>query len=520
MTTARSHSHTGRHLLDGTLWVILAEALFPVTGLVTAAFLTRSLGPDGYGLLTLPVTLVGLAEGCIISFFSRATIKHVGESRDWRPLGTIAVQLQFRLGAWAMLAMWMLALPFAQLLNEPLVAVYLALMAVDIPLFALAQAHRYILAGMGAYQECAVASAARWLARLVFVIILVAGGLSVFGVILAIIGSTLLELRLYRRTLRPTLFSRTALKSWSLWSYSWPSFLSAVSLAAIGRMDLFALKALGATVEEAGLYGAAQNLSLFPALLSMPAAPLLLSSVSRALSMGNSGLANMMTRQAMRGVLLLFPLAAIIAGSAGEIAVCLFGMSFEGTGRFLPALIFGTAATLPLSVALTVLIADGKPGMTFMLTAPLVPLALLGCIVVVPRYGPFGASLVTASVEFIGMVIGLVAAGQLWGVVPPLGTIVRTLFVSLLVLAAALMWPTSGLLVFFKLFVLTGVVIACYWALQEFTRDEMTLVRSLVMDSGKAMPRTNDLEGLSDADPIMHENAGPEQTAQGKTITP
>src|SRR6185295_16950037 len=102
---------------------------------------------------------------------------------------------------------------------------------------------------------------------------------------------------------------------------SWPSFLSAVSLAAIGRMDLFALKALGATVEEAGLYGAAQNLSLFPALLSMPAAPLLLSSVSRALSMGNSGLANMMTRQAMRGVLLLFPLAAIIAGSAGELAV-------------------------------------------------------------------------------------------------------------------------------------------------------------------------------------------------------
>src|SRR5262245_25283426 len=169
MTTAQLQPHPGRHLLDGTLRVLLAEALFPVTGLVTAAFLTRSLGPDGYGLLTLAVTLVGLAEWSINSFFSRATIKHVGESTDWRPLGTVAVQLQFRMGVWAMAAMWMLALPFALVLNEPSLVAYLALMAVDIPLFALAQAHRHVLAGTGAYHECAVASAGRWLARLLFV---------------------------------------------------------------------------------------------------------------------------------------------------------------------------------------------------------------------------------------------------------------------------------------------------------------------------------------------------------------
>jgi O-antigen/teichoic acid export membrane protein len=519
MTTARLHSHPGRHLLDGTLWVILAEALFPVTGLLTAAFLTRSLGPDGYGLLTLAVTLVGLAEWSINSFFSRATIKHVGESTDWRPLGTVAVQLQFRMGIWAMAAMWMLALPFARVLNEPSLVAYLALMAVDIPLFALAQAHRHVLAGTGAYQECALASATRWLARLVFVIFLVAVGLSVFGVMLAIIGSTLLELRLYRRTLRPALFSRAALKSWSLWNYSWPSFLSAVCVTAVGRMDLFAVKALGATVEEAGLYGAAQNLALVPALLSMSAAPLLLSSVSRALSNGDAGLARMMTRQAMRGVLPLFPLAAMIAGSAGEIAVCLFGVSFQGSGRFLPALIFGTVATLPLSVALTVLIADGKPRMTYVLTGPLVPLALLGHVVIIPRYGPFGASLVTASVAFIGMLIGLVTVGRLWGVMPPLGTVVRTLVVSLLALAAAMTWPTSGLFVFVKLFVLTGLVVACYWALQEFTGEEMALVRSLAMGTGTAMRSTNNAEGVSEADPTMQENARPGWTVRGRNPT-
>lgn len=351
-------------------------------------------------------------------------------------------------------------------------------------------------------------------------IILVAGGLSVFGVMLAIIGSTLLELRLYRRTLRPALFSRAGLKPWSLWNYSWPLFLSAVSLAAVGRMDLFAVKALGATVEEAGLYGAAQNLALLPTFLGMSAAPLLLSSVSRALSRGDASLARTMTGQAMRGVLALFPLAAVIAGSAGEIAACLFGASFQGTGRFLPALIFGAAATLPLSVALTVLIADGKPRMTYVLTGPLVPLALLGHVVVIPRYGPFGASLVTASVAFIGMVIGLVTVGRLWGVVPPLGMVVRTLVVSLLAIAAAMAWPTPGLLVFVKLFVLTGLVVACYWALQEFTQDEMALVRSLLMGGGNDMRSVNDAAGVSEADPVMQENGRPGRTARGETVAP
>lgn len=520
MTTARFLAHPGRHLLDGTLRVLLAEALFPVTGLVTAAFLTRNLGADGYGLLTLAVTLVGLAEWSINSLFSRATIKHVGESPDWRPLGTVAVQLQFRMGIWVMVAMWMLALPFARLLNEPTLAACLALMAVDIPLFALAQAHRHILAGTGAYQACASASAGRWLARLLFVIILVSGGLSVFGVILAIIGSTLLELRLYRRTLRPALFSKTGSKSWALWHYSWPLFLSAVGLAALGRMDLFALKVLGATVEEAGLYGAAQNLALLPTLLGMSAAPLLLSSVSRALARGDAGLARMMTEQALRGALTMFPFAAVIAGAAGEISACLFGASFQETGRFLPALIFGAAATLPLTVALTVVIADGKPRMTVALTGPLVPLALLGHMLIIPRYGPLGASAVTALAGFMGMLMGLVTLGRLWGVVPPLGLVVRTLIVSLFAFAAAAMWPTPGPLVFVKLLVLTGLIVACYWALREFTQDEITLVRSLLMGKGHAVPSVNDAGGTSGTAPIVEEPVGSGRTARGETVFP
>jgi hypothetical protein len=45
-------------VLDGTIRVFLAEALFLPTGLLTTAFLTCRLGPEGYGLFLLAAPLM------------------------------------------------------------------------------------------------------------------------------------------------------------------------------------------------------------------------------------------------------------------------------------------------------------------------------------------------------------------------------------------------------------------------------------------------------------------------------
>ncbi len=48
MNEARSPFH---RTADGTIWGFLAEALILPTGLISAAYLARALGPDGYGVL-------------------------------------------------------------------------------------------------------------------------------------------------------------------------------------------------------------------------------------------------------------------------------------------------------------------------------------------------------------------------------------------------------------------------------------------------------------------------------------
>ena len=83
----QSFSETGRHTLEGTIRVFLAEALILPTGIITAAFLARRLGPEGYGLFALAATLVAWIEWSITSIFARATIKLVGETEAWQPVG-------------------------------------------------------------------------------------------------------------------------------------------------------------------------------------------------------------------------------------------------------------------------------------------------------------------------------------------------------------------------------------------------------------------------------------------------
>jgi len=127
-------------MVEGSIRVFLAEALFPLTALITTAFLTRRLGPEGYGLLVLAATLVVSVEVSINSLFSRAAIKFVGDAEDWRPIGSAIARLHLIVSGSAAGLLVLLSVPLAQLLNEPALAGYLRLFALDIPLASLAHA--------------------------------------------------------------------------------------------------------------------------------------------------------------------------------------------------------------------------------------------------------------------------------------------------------------------------------------------------------------------------------------------
>jgi len=466
--------------LRGATRVFLAEALAVPTGLLTAGFLTRRLGPGDYGLLTLAATIVAWVEWSVASVLGRTAIKLVSEAKDWRPVGAAVVRLQLILGVAAALLVWLAAEPLAALLDEPGLAWLLRLLAFDIPLFSLAQAHCNILVGRGGFDGRAASVAGRWIVRLLLILAFVGAGLSAAGAALATMGASLAELLICRRYVCPRADAGPRFPARRLWAFAVPLFLAGVTLRLFEKLDLLALKALGGTSEQAGHYAAAQNLALLPAVLSMSLAPVLLSSLGRELRSGDVGAARGLARDALRAVVLLMPLPAIIAGCAPEIIGMIFGPAFAPAATPLALLIFGSSAMLMISVTSAILTAADRAGLALALSVPLVPLAVVGHLVAVPAMGLAGAAVVTLAAASLGALAQLIAVHRQWGIRPAMPTIGRSATAGVFATALALLWPAPGALLLLKLPAAGLAALVVLGALGEFSPGEVAAARALL----------------------------------------
>jgi len=448
------------------------------TGVLTAAYLSRHFGPHGYGLLTLGFALVFWVETNIATALSRPAIKIVSDAEDWHAAGSAVLRLYMLTGFGVGLALWLLSTPLASLMAESALAGYFRLLAIDVPLFCLSQAHRNIIVGLGRFRERAVISAIRWIARLAFVVIFVEVSGSPESAIWGIICVSLVELIVCRFYVRPSLFRRGAFPMRHLFGYALPLVASALCMTLYSRLDLLMLKPFGASTAEAGLYGVAQNISLLPNLFSFVFAPALLSTLSHALRCGDRSTAMRIGEQAMRAVVLLLPLVTLIAGAAPDLTRLIFGPEFLPAVPLLRLLIFGTLALLMIAVTTSVMIAAGKHGWTLLVALPLVVGAFIGHSILIPAAGALGAASVTTIFAIIGAVVTIFLIRKLWRITPSLETLSRCIIVSVLgyIMTAALpgaMWLSLAL----KLAGAGLFVIATLWLLGELGVKEINAVR-------------------------------------------
>jgi O-antigen/teichoic acid export membrane protein len=465
---------------DGTIWGFLAEAVILPTGLISAAYLARALGPDGYGVFSLAATLIAFAGVMAVQMFSRGSIKLVSEAVDWRPVATTIARMHFICGAVAMLATIALAGPLARWLEEPRLAYYLILFSPEPLLFAMSRAHRSMLIGVGRFRDQAVPIALRPVARLVLIIVLVESGLSVTGAVLGVVGATLVELLAYRWYIRPRLLPASAYPARRVWTQATPLFFSALCLALFGRVDLFAIRALGLPVSEAGYYAAAQNLSVIPALFAAAFAPVLLSTLSSLKTSGEHHLARIMMRDAMRLAFGMLPFAAMASGAAREIVTAIFGATFSPAEPILARLIFGKVAAVMTSIAVVIMIVADRPGLSFALAGPILGLAVVGHIVLIPALGAVGAAWVTSGLEVAGALGALVVVYRLQHVSVPMATVGRTVLIASTAWLLAALLPAPGYWMVAKLASIALVIVVGYRLLGELSERELAWGRAML----------------------------------------
>lgn len=466
-----------RRLLTGSVQAFASEGLALPTGMIVAALLGRAFGPDGYGVLALAMSIAGVAEWGLAALFARATIALMAGSRDaraagaalrWHLVGGVAAG-----GIVAVSAGWL-----ADVLNEPRVRSCLVVMAVQIPVVSLMVGCRAILAGRGLFSQRAITGAVRWTARLAFIAAAVAAGASIDGAAAgSVLGAavTLAVAWTLAGRPRPSLAPATMP---GFWRMAISAFVLAMSLRLLDRIGLVALKLFGAPTADVGWYAAAQNFANAPGLFAVAFSPLLLATLTRQLHDANLDGARALTRDALRAVVLGVPLLAMLAGSSHEIVQLIYGAAFAPAADLAPPFLLAAFAISLIAITSAALGAADRARDVGRAGGPILPLAVIGYALIVPRAGALGAAVVTGLATMTGAALTLASLHALWRVHPPVASSLRALVLSVVAYLAADAWPTPGLWWLAKATLVTVAVAAGYVVLGEWTRTDLAWARA------------------------------------------
>ena len=413
------------------MFVVAAEAMALPVAFVLAAFLTRQLGPTGYGLFALASALVAWIEWTVGSMLSRAIVREASVAGHDTRVASAALQLNLLVGGGAASVLWLGAPSIGWLVGEHALVSPLRLLSLDIPIFAATMAHQSLLIGAGDYRSRAALPVVRWLARLALVVAFVASGWSLNGAIAGCLLASLGELVAARIAIRPRFFNRPGAMLGRLLGDALPFLALGLTLRLFDRIDLLMFKALGGSIAEAGVYGAAQNVAMSLSVISVAIPPLLLATLTRLNASGDRHAAAAIASDALRVVAWLLPLAGIAYGAGPQIATWLFGPAFENGGALLGPLIVTAVAQVAVAVVIMTLSAAGTPN-AFLGPA----VAMLGCAVaagatLIPRYGAAGAAGGTCAVALVGAACGALRLAWIRASVsPPLPAVVRSLLAA------------------------------------------------------------------------------------------
>ena len=478
IASAQGPSH-GIHITVGTLQGFAASSLSLPTGILTAAFLSRILGPANYGALSVAASIVVWVELAITMGFNRAAVKFVAEVEDWRSVSTRFLQVQLLIGIFAALILVLIAPILASWLHSAELSYYLRLFSLGIPFCALFSIHQSILVGRGYFGSRAFLIAAYWLSRMILIFLFVGIWPSVASAVVALITTDAVMLMGSRLFVNPALMGQSGLSFSNLWDFALPLFFYAVGISMFNRMDLFFVKGLSGVPEAAGFYGAAQNLTIVLSLFMASLSPLLLSKLTQLCSQDKKASARAMIQKALRLTFSLLPFAGMAAGAATEVVLMIYGQSFLPAGRILAILIFASLGVSMIVVSSSALVAADRPELTFYLIIPIVVLGIGAHFVLVPRFGAIGAAGVTTVLSWFGACFCLLAVYRVWGVRLPVSTILRSIAICVLAGILASHWHTPGLLLLLKLPVISTIIIFSIILLGEFSSDEMAFVRSI-----------------------------------------
>jgi O-antigen/teichoic acid export membrane protein len=400
-------NNTRESMGRGTLYLMIASAVFLVTGYAIHFGLGRYLGPETYGIYGVVLSLMTTINLLLTTGFPQGASKYIAE--DNVKLSSIVrhstrIQVLFSLLIFAIY--FGLAGVIANLFNDPNLTLYIRISASVIPFYALYAIYSDgYLNGLREFGKQARTLTVASVAKVGMVFLLVLLGLSVKGAILGYLLAAVVGWLLAWRYLGAVGESSANFEWSKLVKFGIPATLFAAMLYLIMSIDLFAVKAISGEDVDTGLYTAATTIAKVPYFIFGGLALALLPSISRSTSVNDSKLTASYINQSMRYMLmLLIPGVLLISATSSDLITLAYSSRYIEAGNPLSVLVFGLAFLAVFLVLAHIIMGGGKPNVVFGIALPLVAMDIALNITLIPRYELMGAAWATTLTGLIGMV--------------------------------------------------------------------------------------------------------------------
>lgn len=482
----------------GVLFLTISKIYFLIAGYLIIFFLTRILGPEGYGVYSSVNAFVAVLDAVILIGTIQAVSKFVSEDEQQAEIvKQKALQLQVFVGGGIAGAYFLLAPLIADFLHDMTLIPYLRLSAIIVLCYSFYGIYLGYINGRKYFVKQAIIDMsfttlkASFMIGLAFLAVsytqkllgsdIKSIDLSVFGALGGFCLAAFIIVVLSMIIVRSNKDVQADFPVKKLLAFQGTIIIFTLIINLLLQADLILVKKFTDNFQT-GIYAAALQLARVPYQAITAVTFVIFPLISEATFNKDSDRAKMYIHNTLRFSLLIIAILVVLFSSTAKgTLLFLYTDKYINGTPILAVYVFAVMFFALFFIMTTIISGSGKPG-TSCIAAFITLLTTVGLnYYAIPAYGISGAAIATTIAMFVGM---LITSGIIYkmfnGLMKPVNAI-RILLCAAIIYGISMFYPAEGhLWVALKFIVLWNVYLGLLFVTREITPDDIDRVKKLI----------------------------------------
>ena len=489
---------TSKNLGKSTVWLIISELIFNLSGYLIHSFVGRILGPADYGRYGLVVTLTTMVIILIGNGIPTAMSKYISEIFETNPRLVLVIKrkaiiMQSILITILTGAFFFSAPLIANVLGDPSLTQLFRISTLIIPTFAAASFYFSFFTGLHKFNTQSMQKILRSIFRVVAIIGLtwyfkVPG--SIYGYAISAAGVFLVGFFVdqtnHTRALKKAaktqdLSLESDFENKKLLNYAWQIIIFFLAYELLISIDLYLVKGILHDDYLTGIYNAALTVGRIPYYIFYALTIMLLPVISKTTSENNHSETNSVISQSLRlMVILLIPSVILMSQFAKPIIKLFYSSKYILAAEPMAILAYGVGFLTIFYVMSFVLNGAGKTKIPMWISIFGVIVNSILNYIFIKRYGLNGSAIATTITSFITMLMILYFIQRDFGVMIHLKSMLKMSFAGLVMFIASTFFSQGTFIFLLWSTILFALYLLILFLLKEITNQDIDYLKQIV----------------------------------------